>query len=71
MEIVIAALVAFVIGVMTHLIVSKINGSSDKPVGVLYTNKDQLLLELSGPIDECVANKKHVTLQVIHLDSHK
>lgn len=40
--------------------------SNNKPVGDLYLSGSELFLNL----DEDIIDKKRVTLQVIHLDSH-
>ena len=67
MEVIIAALISFVIGAITTKVVLKINQTNDEPVGDLYLNDSELFLNL----DEDITDKKYITLRVVRLNSHK
>lgn len=67
MDIIIAALISFVIGAITTKIVSKVNQTKDEPIGDLYLNDSELFLNL----DEDIVDKKYITLRVVRLNSHK
>ena len=67
MEVVIA-LISYVIGsVVMAMVIKKF--SNREPVGFLYVKDSELFLELSKPVEEALAGKKYVTMQVTSLDS--
>lgn len=67
MEVVIAIVSAVIGAVIAYFGVTKL--TRQEPVGFLYIKDDELFLELSKPVNECIAGKKYVTMQVTSLDS--
>lgn len=67
MEVVITIVSALVGAVIAYFGITKL--AMPEPVGFLYVKDEELFLELTKPVNEAIAGKKYVVMQVTSLDS--